>query len=318
MPSRCRFSRCIPGFPWLPLAHTEAPTAGSVILAGVLLKLGTYGFLRFCLPILPAATIYFAPIVAALAVIAIIHGALAAWAQGDFKRLVAYSSVSHMGFCMLGMFTVKPVGIAGSLLYMVNHGLSTAALFFVVGMIYDRFGTRKMSDLSGLAGHMPKLTAFAVLFALSSIALPGLNGFVSEFMVLIGAFTSTQASADLPAGPLPMIYGIAAAGGIVLSAIYMLYFLRRVFFGRVVRIPPGKSKLPQDITATETAVLAPLAVLVILLGLWPAPIIKSIMPACTAVARTILAKPAPSPASPILADPEAQQSSAPPSVIEAF
>jgi len=284
------FAIKVPLFPlhtWLPLAHTEAPTAGSVILAGVLLKLGTYGFLRLCLPILPQAALGLAPLMAALAVVAILWGALAAWAQNDFKRLVAYSSVSHMGFCMLGLFTIRPVGVAGSLLYMLNHGISTAALFFVVGMIYDRYHTRRMSEVSGLASAMPRLTAFAVLFALSSIALPGLNGFVSEFMVLVGAFTSARPTDNLPAGPVPLSYAIAAAGGVVLSAIYMLYFLRRVFFGQTTRLAPTKSDLPADLTCREISLLAPLAVLVVLLGLWPGPVIRAIMPACTALTQKI-------------------------------
>ncbi len=287
------FAVKVPLFPfhtWLPLAHTEAPTTGSVFLAGILLKLGTYGFLRFCLPILPAAAIHFAPLLAALAVIAILYGALAAWAQKDFKRLVAYSSVSHMGFCILGLFTLKSVGVAGALLYMINHGLSTGALFFVVGMIYDRYHTHRFDDIAGLAGKMPRLTFFAVLFGLSSMALPGLNGFVSEFMVLVGVFISATDRGGTPPGPLHFTYGFFAAGGIVLSAVYILYFIRRVFFGPE-HLPPADPKFSADLNKREIAVLTPLAILVVLIGLWPGPILRAIDPACAAVVNAIYKQP---------------------------
>src|SRR4051812_14435980 len=188
------FAVKVPLFPvhtWLPLAHTEAPTAGSVILAGVLLKLGTYGLLRLAVPIAsPDAVAHFAPVIGALCVIGVIYGALVAWVQQDIKKLVAYSSVSHLGFCVLGLFALNVIGIQGSVLYMINHGLSTGALFLCVGMIYDRYHTRDINELSGLARVMPKLAFFIVLFALSSIGLPGLNGFVSEFLTILGAFTS--------------------------------------------------------------------------------------------------------------------------------
>ena len=183
------FAVKVPLFPlhtWLPLAHTEAPTAGSVLLAGVLLKLGTYGFLRLSLPMLPEASVAFAPLMGVLAVIGIIYAALAAWVQGDVKKLVAYSSVSHLGFCILGMFSLKNAGLTGSVLYMVNHGLSTGALFLVVGMVYERYHTREFARLGGLAKRMPWLAFFLVFFTLTSIGLPGLNGFVSEFLVLAG------------------------------------------------------------------------------------------------------------------------------------
>ncbi len=291
------FAIKVPLFPfhtWLPLAHTEAPTTGSVFLAGVLLKLGTYGFLRFCLPILPQATLYFAPLMAFLAVIAILYGALAAWAQADFKRLVAYSSVSHMGFCILGLFTAKPVGVTGALLLMVNHGISTGALFLVVGMIYDRYHTHKFGEIRGLARTMPVLTFFAVLFGLSSMGLPGLNGFVSEFMILVGAFTSATSSGGTPPGPLHMMFGVFAAGGIILSVIYILHFIRQVFFGPE-HLPPSDPRYSRDLGPREIGVLAPLAVLVVLIGIWPEPITRAMMPACKAVVDTIMYV-APSPA----------------------
>jgi len=283
------FAIKVPLFPlhtWLPLAHTEAPTTGSVFLAGVLLKLGTYGFLRFCLPLLPQASIYFSPLMATLAVIAILYGALAAWIQTDFKRLIAYSSVSHMGFVILGLFTVKTVGLVGALLLMVNHGISTGALFLVVGMIYDRYHTHKFGEIKGLAPSMPVLTFFAILFGLSSMGLPGLNGFVSEFMILVGAFTSVTDQGGTPPGPLHMVFGVVAAGGIALSVIYILTFIRRVFFG-VESLPPRSSRFTRDIDAREIGVLVPLAVLVVLIGLWPGPITRAMTPACRKVVETI-------------------------------
>src|SRR6185503_15240719 len=209
------FAVKVPLFPvhtWLPLAHTEAPTAGSVILAGVLLKLGTYGLLRFAVPMgLPDVTINFTRFLGVLSIIGIIYGALVAWVQEDIKKLVAYSSVSHLGFCVLGLLALNDIGIQGSVLYMINHGLSTGALFLVIGMIYDRYHTRDINALSGLARVMPKLAFFFVLFSLSSIGLPGLNGFVSEFLTILGAFTSDR----LPNG---IAYGTLAAVGIVLGA----------------------------------------------------------------------------------------------------
>ncbi len=189
------FAIKVPLFPvhtWLPLAHTEAPTAGSVILAGVLLKLGTYGLLRINLPMLPDATIMLAPFMATLAIVGIVYGALIAWVQEDIKKLVAYSSVSHLGFCVLGMFSLTEAGLRGSLLYMINHGLSTAALFLVVGCIYERYHTRSIHRIGGLAQRMPVMAFFLIFFTLSSIGLPGLNGFVSEFLVLLGTFTSAE------------------------------------------------------------------------------------------------------------------------------
>src|ERR1700722_2830716 len=225
------FAVKVPLFPvhtWLPLAHTEAPTAGSVILAGVLLKLGTYGLLVLAVPIgliragqppIHQPLIHF---IAAICVIGIISGALCAWVQPDIKKLVAFSSVSHLGFCVLGLFALNDIGMQGSVLYMINHGLSTGAMFLVIGMIYDRYHTRDIDELSGLARIMPKLAFFFIFFTMSSIWLPGTNGFVSEFLSILGAFTSTH---------LGMAYAIPAALGVILGAVYMLHMAARVIFG---------------------------------------------------------------------------------------
>lgn len=262
----CGFAIKVPLFPlhtWLPLAHTEAPTAGSVLLAGILLKLGTYGFLRFSLPMVPSGAVEWARGMGWLAVAGIIYGALCCWVQRDFKKLVAYSSVSHLGFCMLGMFSLLPVGLSGSVLYMINHGISTGALFLVVGMLYDRYHTREIDRIGGLARRMPILTFFFVLFVLSSIGLPGLNGFVSEFTVLLAAYNSDVL------GP---VFGALGASGILLGAIYMLYMAGRVLFGPL-KEPPHTPDLAhvrtRDLNRREIAILAPLAATVILLGVYP-------------------------------------------------
>ncbi len=282
------FAIKVPFFPvhtWLPLAHTEAPTAGSVILAGVLLKLGTYGFLRLSLPILPDASVRFAPMMATLAVIGIIYGALCAWVQTDVKKLVAYSSVSHLGFCMLGMFSMKMAGATGSVLYMLNHGLSTGALFLVIGMVYERYHTREMSRIGGLAKPMPWMAFFLVFFTLSSIGLPGLNGFIGEFLVLLGTAASGTVSDNLSAGRLGFGYAAAAALGIIFGAVYMLLMCRRVLFGPVVE-PPGtpdaSQGLPPDLNLRERFILAPLAIVCVVLGVWPKPLIETIQPAIMA------------------------------------
>ncbi len=279
------FAVKVPLFPvhtWLPLAHTEAPTAGSVLLAGVLLKLGTYGFVRLALPILPAGAEAFAHFMSVMAIAGIIYGALAAWAQEDVKKLVAYSSVSHMGFCVLGMFSLKMAGVTGSVMYMLNHGLSTAALFLVVGMIYERYHTRDMNKLGGLARQMPVMAIFLIIFTLSSIGLPGLNGFIGEMLVLIGTASSGETHDGLIAGPLGMAYAVPAATGIVLGAIYMLWMCRRVLFGPVNE-PPGtpdtSAGLPPDLNGREIGILAPIAVLCLVIGVWPKPMIESMQPA---------------------------------------
>ena len=227
------FAIKVPVFPfhtWLPDAHVEAPTAGSVILAGVLLKMGTYGFMRLAMPLFPAAARAFAPFILTLAVIGIIYGALVAMVQEDVKKLVAYSSVSHLGFVMLGLFSFNLLGAEGGLIQMVNHGISTGALFLIVGMIYSRRHTRLIEDFGGLARVMPVFSVFFVLAALSSIGLPGLNGFVGEFTILLGAFQSQP------------VFAVLATAGVVLAAVYMLWMLQRVLFGgeasRVNRMLP--------------------------------------------------------------------------------
>ncbi|MCF7957381.1 MAG: NADH-quinone oxidoreductase subunit M [Phycisphaerae bacterium] len=279
------FAVKVPLFPfhtWLPLAHTEAPTAGSVILAGVLLKLGTYGFMRILLPMLPEISYQLAPTVAVLSIIGIIYGSVCAWVQTDIKKLVAYSSVAHLGFCMLGMFAFNHEGLSGSLLYMINHGISTGALFLVIGMVYERYHTREFSKLGGLAVKMPIMAVFMILFSLSSIGLPGLNGFVSEFSILYAVFTSGSEAAF--AGPLGKPYAIIAASGVILSAIYMLYMCQRLLFGPLNEPPvhddlPEADKLPVDLNCRESMILMPLAILVVVLGVYPKIFFASTSPA---------------------------------------
>ncbi len=281
----------VPLFPvhtWLPLAHTEAPTAGSVILAGVLLKLGTYGLYRFVLPMVPTGLLEqtsffgweFIPVqlIAYLAIIGIIYAALICWVQDDVKKLVAYSSVSHLGFCVLGLFALNPLGAQGSLLYMLNHGLSTGALFFLIGMIYERYHTRDMNAMSGLGRKMPIWAFFMVFFVLSSVGLPGLNGFVSEFLCLIAAFTSTADNAAYP-GMLGPWYALIAGSGMILAAMYLLIMVGKVVFGPLKEPPvhghDDALKLPADLTWREIGVLTPLAILCVYLGLQPTPIMDS-------------------------------------------
>ncbi len=276
------FSIKVPLFPlhtWLPLAHTEAPTAGSVILAGVLLKLGTYGFFRISLPMLPEGTVAWAPFMAVLAVIGIIYGSLAAWVQKDVKKLVAYSSVAHLGFCMLGMFSLKVAGMTGAVMYMLNHGLSTGALFLVVGMIYERYHTRDIQQIGGLARKMPWLSFFLIVFTLSSVGLPGLNGFVGEFLVLLGAATSSKTSDGLVAGPLGYAYVVPAALGIILGAVYMFWMCQCVLFGPVkepAHTPDLSRGLTRDLTLREIGILAPIAVVCLVIGVWPKPMLRTL------------------------------------------
>ncbi len=227
------FAIKVPLFPlhtWLPLAHVQAPTAGSVILAGILLKIGTYGFVRFSLPMLPEATVACMPWVLGLSVAGIIYGALVALAQSDIKRLIAYSSVSHLGFCMLGIFALNKTALTGGLLQMINHGLSTGGLFAVVGMIYERYHTRQIDQLGGLARRLPWLTFMMLLFTFSSIGLPGLNGFVGEFLVLTGMFQRGWVGPTWMQSSLMWI-AILSVTGVVLGAWYMLYLVQRVFYG---------------------------------------------------------------------------------------
>jgi NADH-quinone oxidoreductase subunit M len=260
------FAIKVPLFPmhtWLPLAHVEAPTAGSVLLAGVLLKMGTYGFLRLALPLAPDACLSIGlPLIGTLAVVGIIYGAFCALAQDDFKKLVAYSSVSHLGFCMLGMFALNSAGLTGSLLQMINHGLSTGGLFLVVGMLYERYHTRLIGDYSGMGSKLKLLTFCMVVISLSSIGLPGLNGFVGEALVFFGMFDVRPALA------------ILGTAGILLGAWYLLTLLRLVFFGPM-REPDHEGHGPiLDLDGREIATLAPIMLLCLFLGVYPQPVIK--------------------------------------------
>lgn len=272
----------MPFHTWLPLAHTEAPTAGSVLLAGVLLKLGTYGFLRLAMPMLPSASVEIAPVMASLAIIGIIAGSLSAWVQNDFKKLIAYSSVAHLGMCILGMFSLKLAGLTGSVIYMVNHGLSTGALFLVIGMMYERYHTRTVGQIGGLARQMPWLAFFLVFFTLSSIGLPGLNGFVGEFLVLVGTFTSGTTFDGREPGPLNTQLAIMAATGVVLGAVYMLWLCEQILFGEPVApagTPDISNDLKPDLTRREISILSSIAFLCLFIGLWPKPMIITIQPA---------------------------------------
>ncbi|MCH8941842.1 MAG: NADH-quinone oxidoreductase subunit M [Bacteroidetes bacterium] len=255
------FAIKIPLFPfhtWLPDAHTEAPTAGSVILAAVLLKMGTYGLIRFNLPLFPQASIYFAPFISVLAVIGIIYGALVAMVQKDMKRLVAYSSVAHLGFVVLGIFAMTTESLQGAIIQMVNHGLSTGALFLLVGIIYERTHTREISDYGGIAKIVP-IFSFALLFAsLSSIGLPGLNGFVGEFLILLGSFKSPVLNS--------WIYTVFATSGIIFAAIYMLWMYQRIVFGKVTN--PALEGL-KDMNKREMFVLTPIFIFIVWIGIYP-------------------------------------------------
>lgn len=245
---------------WLPDAHVEAPTAGSVILAGVLLKMGTYGFVRFNIPLFPEASIKLAPWMALFAVIGIIYGAMVSYAQKDVKKLVAYSSVSHLGFVMLGLFALNEQGIAGGILQMVNHGISTGALFLLVGMIYERRHTREMSKFGGLWLVMPIYAVFMLIVALSSMGLPGLNGFVGEFAILLGAFGSEALGTAL--------FAAVAAIGVILAAIYLLSMFQKMFLGSLDK---EENKVLKDINVREILILVPLLILIFWIGLYPAP-----------------------------------------------
>jgi NADH-quinone oxidoreductase subunit M len=252
------FAIKVPLFPfhtWLPDAHVEAPTAGSVILAGVLLKMGTYGFLRFCLPFFPDASVMFAPLVFGLAVVGIVYGAWVSTVQPDLKKLVAYSSVSHLGFVMLGLFTLNQQGLVGGLIQMINHGLSTGALFLMVGMIYERRHTRLIAEFGGLWKVIPAFSALFLVVVLSSLGLPGLNGFVGEFLVLVGAFQVSPWLAAL------------ATTGIVFAAVYLLWMYQRVVFGEVTHAENARLT---DLTAREWAVLVPVLLFIVWIGVYPA------------------------------------------------
>jgi NADH-quinone oxidoreductase subunit M len=270
------FAIKVPMFPlhtWLPDAHTEAPTAGSVILAGVLLKMGSYGFLRFCLPFFPDASQILAPVMVWLSIIAILYGALMSWVQTDIKRLIAYSSVAHMGFITLGTFSFHPTAVMGSVLQMVNHGLSTGMLFMLVGMLYLRRHTRLMSEYGGLAKVMPTCAAFFLIALLSSVGLPGLNGFVGEFLILAGTFQ------------VHWYWAATAAFGVVLAAVYLLWLWRNVFHGPITK--PENRWLP-DLTFREKwLVLLPVTLLLFAIGIYPRWLLKPMEPSVLATLQSV-------------------------------
>jgi len=253
------FAIKVPMFPfhtWLPDAHVEAPTAGSVILAGVLLKMGTYGFLRFSLPIFPQASIDFIPIVFTLSVIGIIYGAMVSIAQEDIKKLVAYSSVSHLGYCMLGMFALNIEGIQGSIIQMVNHGLSTGALFLIVGMLYERRHTRLISEYGGIMKVMPVFATIFLIVCFSSMGVPGLNGFVGELLILIGAFKAN------------IWFGLATTIGLVFGAVYLLWMYKRVMYGEITK---EENKKLKDMNGREYAYILPIMLFIVWIGVNPKP-----------------------------------------------
>ncbi len=269
------FSIKVPMFPfhtWLPDAHTDAPTAGSVILAAVLLKMGTYGFIRFSLPILPDATKASVWWVVGLSLIGIVYGALVALAQKDWKRLVAYSSVSHMGMVMLGMFALNPVGLSGSIIQQLNHGISTGALFLIVGIVYERRHTREIAEYGGLSKVMPVYAAIFMVMMMSSIGLPTLNGFIGELLILQGAFIAN------------IWWAAVAASSLVLGAAYMLWLYQRTMFGKIEN--PKNEKLP-DLNLREIAIFVPLIILAVWIGIYPKPFLDRIAPTVNAVVARV-------------------------------
>ena len=280
------FAVKVPLFPvhtWLPLAHTEAPTAGSVILAGVLLKLGTYGFYRFAVPLAPEAFFEYAPLIAILAIIGIIYAGLICWVQDDIKKLVAYSSVSHLGFCILGLTALNVTGFSGSILYMLSHGFSTGGLFLMIGFMYERYHTRDMNTVGGLASKMPVWATFMVFFAMASVGLPGLNGFPSELLCLISAFQSDAAwnAAGEPGAwgaSLGPWFAVFAGTGMVIAAMYLLYMVGKICFG-AYKEPADHhphDELPTDLNTREIITLTPLAIGCVLFGLQPTMLLDAI------------------------------------------
>ena len=264
------FAVKVPLFPvhtWLPAAHTHAPTAGSVILAAVMLKLGTYGLVRFGLYLFPEASVYFAPLMVTLGVIGIIYGAIAAAMQRDLKRLVAYSSVAHLGFIVIGTFALNTEGLTGGVLQMVNHGVSTGALFLLVGMIYERRHTREISDLGGLQKPAPVMAAVFTVVMLSSVGLPGLNGFVGELLVLLGAFNAHR------------WWAVVAAAGVILAAVYLLWAYQRVFHGPA----SGANAEMPDMRWREGLVMVPFLAAIVFMGVYPKPVIDRVEPAVDAI-----------------------------------
>ena len=269
------FAIKVPLFPlhtWLPDAHTEAPTAGSVILAGVLLKMGGYGFLRYAVNLFPEAARFFAPYIVPLALVGIVYGAIVAMMQRDLKRLVAYSSVSHLGFVVLGIFAFTITSVQGASLQMINHGLSTGALFLLVGMLYERRHTRLIEDFGGLARVAPVFAAFFLVATLSSLGLPGLNGFVGEFLVLIGTFSVHR------------VWAVIAATGIILVAVYMLWAYQRVMHGPVLI---EENKRMPDLNGREKLILAPILALIVLFGVWPKPLLDRMEPSLRVIVERV-------------------------------
>lgn len=251
----------VPLFPfhtWLPYAHTEAPTAGSVVLAAIMLKLGTYGLIRICMPVFPNAFAEFAPVLGVLAVIGIIYGALVAMVQKDMKKLVAYSSVSHLGFVVLGIFAFNTIAVQGAIIQMINHGLSTGALFLLVGMIYDRRHTRQIEDFGGIAKVMPVMAVLFLVSTLASIGLPGLNGFVGEFLILNGSFSSELYNNKA--------FAVVATTGVILAAVYMLWLYQRLMFGKITR---DENKVLKDLNKREIGLLIPLVIFMVWIGIRP-------------------------------------------------
>jgi NADH-quinone oxidoreductase subunit M len=269
------FAIKMPLFPfhtWLPYAHTEAPTAGSVILAGILLKTGVYGFLRFALPMFPEGAAFFAPMIMVLALIGIVYGACVAMVQQDVKRLVAYSSVSHMGMLVVGILAFNVVGIEGGIIQMVNHGLSTGALFLIVGIIHERRHTHEVSEFGGLGAVMPVYAAYFGIFMLSSIGLPGLNGFVGEFMILLGLMGRS------------ILCTVVAATGVVLGACYMLWLYQRMMLGPI-RVEANRGL--RDMSGREIMTLLPLALFCFWIGLHPHPLQRTIEPSARAIVQVM-------------------------------
>ena len=269
------FAIKVPMFPLhtgLPDAHVEAPTAGSVILAGVLLKMGTYGMLRFCLPLFPQASHDFAPIISALAIVGIIYGSLVAMVQPDLKKLVAYSSVAHLGFVVLGIFAFNITGIEGAIYQMCNHGVSTGALFIMVGLLYERRHTRLIKEFGGLATAIPVFSTFFMIVTLSSLGLPMLNGFVGEFLIIVGAFGRSH------------VYGALAALGVVLAAVYLLWMYQRVFYGEVTN---EKNKALPDCNLREKIMLVALAAVILLMGIYPQMFLRKLDTTATTIIQRV-------------------------------
>ncbi|HKK71969.1 MAG TPA: NADH-quinone oxidoreductase subunit M [Candidatus Krumholzibacteria bacterium] len=273
------FAIKVPVFPvhtWLPDAHVEAPTAGSVVLAGVMLKMGTYGLVRLSIPFFPLAVEEFAPLLAVLGVIGIVYGALVAMVQRDVKKLVAYSSVSHLGFVVLGLFAMSIEGVAGAIYVMLAHGLSTGMLFLLVGVIYERRHTRKISDFGGLAKVMPIYAFLFMIATLASVGLPGLSGFVGEFLVLMGAFKSLSLAGA-------QWFAVVGALGVILGAVYMLWMVQRVFFGEVKH---DENRGLRDMSGREIALMVPLVIMIVVMGVYPKPWLSRMEPAIDAMLQT--------------------------------